>query len=72
MHKGRSEKQARIQLKGGSIEAMLHQVRPYLSESRYQTLCREVNEAESYSARKGLIFASVQARAQKQSRFAEE
>ena len=65
MHRTRNENRAGIQMSGNSISSMLRSVKGRISPRKYKELCCRVNQAESYSAKKHLIYASIQAKQQK-------
>lgn len=61
MHRTRNQSRENFHMNGSSISAMLRSVKGQMSPRQYKELCYQVNQANSYSAKKGLIFASIQA-----------
>lgn len=66
MHRTRNQSREGFQMSGRSISAMLKSVKGQISPKQYKELCYQVNQASSYSAKKGLIFASIQAKQKEQ------
>ncbi len=62
MHKSKKESRAVPFISGGSIAAMLKSVKPQMSAKEYRELCRVVNGTAGYADKKGLIYASIQAK----------
>lgn len=62
MHRTRNQSRENFQMSGRSISAMLKSVKGQMSPRQYKELCYQVNQANGYSAKKGLIFASIQAK----------
>ncbi|MDE6730787.1 MAG: hypothetical protein K2J71_08455 [Oscillospiraceae bacterium] len=66
MHRTKIQNRENFRLHGSSISAMLRSVKGRMSPKQYKELCCQVNQASSYSAKKGLIFASIQAKQKEQ------
>ena len=65
MHRNRNQLQEEFYLTGDSISEMLRSAKIILSAKQYKDLRRAVNATNGYADKKGLIFASIQAKAQK-------
>ena len=65
MHRNRNQLREEFYLTGDSISEMLRSAKIILSAKQYKDLRRAVNATNGYADKKGLIFASVQAKAQK-------
>lgn len=46
----------------GDVPSMLRKAKTVLSDRQYRELCREVNEIDDYSEKKGLIKAFIKAK----------
>ena len=65
MHRNRNQLREGFYLTGDSITGLLHSAKTVLSARQYKELRRAVNQTVGYAEQRGLIFASVQAKAQK-------
>ena len=65
MHRNRNQLREEFYLTGDSISEMLRSAKIILSAKQYKDLRRAVNATNGYADKKGLIFASIQAKAQK-------
>ena len=65
MHRNRNQLREEFYLTGDSISEMLRSAKIILSAKQYKDLRRAVSATNGYADKKGLIFASIQAKAQK-------
>ena len=65
MHRNRNQLREEFYLTGDSISEMLRSAKIILSAKQYKDLRKAVNATNGYADKKGLIFASIQAKAQK-------
>ena len=65
MHRNRNQLREEFYLTGDRIDDLLRSAKTVLSARQYKELRRSVNQTVGYAEQRGLIFASVQAKAQK-------
>ena len=65
MHRNRNQLREDFYLTGDSITDLLRSAKTVLSARQYKELRRAVNQTVGYAEQRGLIFASIQAKAQK-------
>lgn len=56
----------KYKVRGSSIPNMLHCAKKVLTEQQFKELQRSVNGTAGYADKKGLIYASIQAKQKKQ------
>ncbi len=62
MHRTRNQNREPVCIGRRSIQKTLRSVKGKIPPRQYKELCDCVNQAESYSAKKHLIYASIQAK----------
>ena len=65
MHRNRNQLREEFYLTGDGISEMLRSAKIILSAKQYKDLRRAVNATNGYADKKGLIFASIQAKTKK-------